>query len=304
VIDDQSFFLTARIRLVRWISLVLLLLFMNVGCDRNPPTPPPVIQEASVAEEGPEYSFGVVPQWGTDRLLENWQPLVARLREDTGLNLKLDVTFSIPSFEKGFSEGDYDFAYMNPYHFVCAQRDQGYVPLIRDYDKQLTGILVASVTSDIEKIEDLQGKRIDFPSPNALGASLYMRALLARQFGIEFEPKFVKTHESVYLNVISGEAFAGGGVRRTLESQDPAIQQQLRVIYETPGVAPHPIAYHPRVPGEVVEKVQTAILALAKTEAGQELLAGIPMSQPGLAVREDYQPLIDLQLEEFYQEPK
>lgn len=290
---------------MRWISLVLLLVFIHVGCDRSPPVilEDPVTGQDPVAVEGPEYSIGVVPQWGTDRLLKNWQPLVARLREDTGLNLKLDLTYSIPNFEKGFSEGDYDFAYMNPYHFVCAQRDQGYIPLVRDYDKQLKGILVASVDSEIEKIEDLRGKRIDFPSPNALGASLYMRALLSRKFEIEFEPQFVKTHESVYLNVISGEAVAGGGVRRTLEAQDPAIQRQLRVIYETPGVAPHPIAYHPRVPEEVVEKVQAAILALSQTEAGQELLAGIPMSQPGLAVKEDYQPLIDLQLEEFYQDP-
>lgn len=293
---------------MKWFAPICLLLILIIGCDSSTSSPPPVPNPEPLDKEdlieGPEYTIGVVPQWGTDRLFEIWKPLISHLREKTGVNLKLEATFSIPSFEKDFSEGEYDFAYMNPYHFVCAQRDQGYIPLVRDYDKQLKGILVASADSEIKVIEDLQGKRIDFPSPNALGASLYMRALLSRKFDIQFEPQFVETHESVYLNVISGKAAAGGGVLRTLEAQIPEMQERLRVIYETPGVAPHPLAYHPRVPNEVVERVRSAILEMAQTEEGQELLAGIPMTEPGLAYADDYQPLIDLKLEEFYQAPQ
>ena len=289
---------------MRWFTPLFVLFFLIAGCESSQPITRPEDPDEPEMIDGPVYKIGVVPQWGTDRLFEIWKPLLARLREKTGVNLELEATFSIPSFEKGFSEGEYDFAYMNPYHFVCAQRDQGYVPLLRDYNKQLKGILVASVDSEVKEIEDLQGQRIDFPSPNALGASLYMRALLSRKFEIEFQPQFVETHESVYLNVISGKAAAGGGVGRTLEAQIPEMRERLRVIYETPGVAPHPIAYHPRVPAEVVEKVREAMLEMAQTEEGQKLLSGIPMTEPGLADAADYQPLIDLQLEEFYQAPQ
>lgn len=288
-------------------SWCLLIVVGLIGCGPTPPPkPPPSPPSPPVPKvaKGPVYKIGVVPQWGSARLFEIWQPLVTHLSTQTGLNLKLEPTYSIPNFEKGFSEGEYDFAYMNPYHFVCAQRNQGYMPLVRDYERQLTGILVAANHSDIKSIEQLEGKRVDFPSPNALGASLYMRTLLSRQFYVECEPKFVETHESVYLNVISGKAAAGGGVRRTLEAQSPEIQEQLRVIYETPGVAPHPIAYHPRVPKEVVAKVKAAIIEMAKTEDGKTLLAGIPMTAPGNATKEDYQPLVDLKLEEFYQAPE
>lgn len=289
-----------------WIILALLGGILALGCTSNTDLvsvsePEPAPREVL---DGPVYKVGVVPQWGTVRLFEIWQPLIVRLRQETGLNLKLEPVDSIPNFEKGFSEGAYDFAYMNPYHFVCAQRDQGYLPLVRDYEKQLKGILVASTESDIRELDDLEGQPIDFPSPNALGASLYMRALLTRQFGIEYEAKFVKTHESVYLNVISGTAAAGGGVGRTLGAQQPEVRERLRVIYETPGVAPHPIAYHPRVPAEAAERMKNAILTMSNTESGKELLAGIPMVKPGEAVPEDYKPLIDLGLEEFYQAPQ
>ncbi len=284
----------------------LLLVGGLIGCESkpavvNPPNPTPTSQ---VVVEGPVYTIGVVPQWGSERLFEIWQPLVNYLSDQTGLNLKLEPTFSIPNFEKGFTEGEYDFAYMNPYHFVCAQRDEGYMPLIRDDKRQLTGILVAANDSDIKSVEQLEGQRVDFPSPNALGASLYMRTLLARKFNVECVPKYVQTHESVYLNVISGKAAAGGGVRRTLEAQVPELQERLRVIYETPGVAPHPLAYHPRVPEEVAAKVKAAIIEMTNSEEGRTLLAGIPMTKPATATDEDYQSLVDLKLEEFYQAPE
>ena len=104
--------------------------------------------------------------------------------------------------------------------------------------------------------------------------------------------------------MISGTAAAGGGVGRTLGAQQAEVRDRLRVIYETPGVAPHPIAYHPRVPVEAAERMKDAILEMSKTESGKELLAGIPMVQPGEAMPEDYKPLIDLGLEEFYQAPQ
>ena len=283
----------------------LLLVGGLIGCESKTAesisTPS---EEGPQVDERPVYKIGVVPQWGADRLFEIWQPLVAYLSDETGLILKLEPTFSIPNFEKSFAEGEYDFAYMNPYHFLRASKQQNYMPLVRDHNKQLTGILVAAVDSDIKTVEELEGQRVDFPSPNALGASLYMRTLLAREFNIKCEPKFVQTHESVYRNVISRKAVAGGGVRRTLAAQAPELQKKLRVIYETPGVAPHPLAYHPRVPEEVVAKVKAAVIEMAKSEEGKKLLAGIPMTNPGPATKEDYQPLDDLKLDEFYQAPE
>ena len=61
-------------------------------------------------------------------------------------------------------------------------------------------------------MQDLDGADIAFPAPNAFGASLYMRALLAEQEKININPIYVETHANVYRNVIFGRASAGGGV--------------------------------------------------------------------------------------------
>lgn len=289
----------------RWYVLVLTiplfaLLWLNQTPNEPPPPPPP---PPPIPIEKQSLSFGVVPQFGTKHLAEVWEPLIRQLELATGLTIRVTPSPSIPAFEASFSNGEFDFAYMNPYHYLCAKRDEGYEPLIRDQSKKLKGILVVHADAEIQTIDDLNGKKIAFPAPNALGASLYMRALLKRTHGIEFEPLYVNSHDSVYLNVVTKEVLAGGGVKRTLSSQTQEVQDQLNIIYETPGVAPHPIVYHPRVSSGDVELIRTAWLTLNDAIQGRLLLKQIPMANPGPASHDDYVPLEQIDLAEFYVAP-
>jgi phosphonate transport system substrate-binding protein len=255
-------------------------------------------QHAAVAQT--TYTVGVVPQFDVRSLYAIWQPILGYLSEVTDIQLKLKGAPSIPKFENSFSAGEYDLAYMNPYHLLVAHKAQGYEPLVRDVGRQLYGIIVVAKDSPIEKIEDLAGKVIAFPAPNALGAALIPRAEFARKFKIEIDPRYVLSHSSVYLNVALGQADAGGGVQKTLEQQKPAVRNKLRVLYETSKVAPHPIAIHPRVPSADREKLRAAFLAFGATETGRRFLAKVPIKQIGAASLADYAPLNDMNLDAFY----
>ncbi len=96
--------------------------------------------------------------------------------------------------------------------FLVAAEAQGYTPIVRDGGRELFGVLVVAKDSDIETVEDLEGRSIAYPSPNALGASLLMRADLDRNFGLNYEAHYVSTHSSAYLNVVLGQMDAAGGV--------------------------------------------------------------------------------------------
>ena len=246
------------------------------------------------------YSFGVVPQFEQRKLFRIWRPILDELERRTGFTFKLVGSPKIPVFEQKFMDGVYDFAYMNPYHLLQAHGSQGYLPLVRDDGRMLQGILVVAKESPIQSVRELTGKTVAFPSPNALGASLLLRAELSRLHGVEVIPHYAQTHSSVYLHVILGKAMAGGGVASTLNSQKPEIRQKLRILYETRPVNPHPIAAHPRVPEAHREKVQRALLAMAQTERGAALLAKIPMGRAVTASLEDYTPMSSWGLEEFY----
>lgn len=247
-----------------------------------------------------EFTFGVVPQFEARQLHAIWRPVLEVLEQKTGHHFEMLGVESIPEFEKAFEQGSYDFAYMNPWHALVAFETQGYRPLVKDGVEQLTGILVVRRDSGIRDVKQLEGKQVAFPSPNALGASLLMRAELKKLHGVSVEPIYVGTHPSVYLNVVLNQAAAGGGVHRSLESQSAEIRDPLDVIYETKPIAPHPISAHPRVPSAVAAQVRQAILEMQNDPAQQALLAKIPMLAPVPTDIEDYKPLKAMGLENFY----
>ena len=274
-------------------GLIFLLLALTLGAALPP--------NAS-AEEGRVYTIGVVPQFDSRKILSIWRPILDEIEQQSGIRLRLQGSPSIPRFEKEFQAGKFDFAYMNPYHMLIAHNRAGYTPLVRDHGRKLHGILVVRKDDPINELADLQGKIVAFPAPNALGASLMMRAELQGEKKIDIETSYVKSHTSVYLNVVTGMAKAGGGVQKTLSQQPAEIRDQLRILHRTTKVAPHPLAVHPRVPARVAEQVQAAILAMGESDAGRALLGKIPMKQVGEATLDDYLPLEKLGLEPFYVE--
>ena len=241
------------------------------------------------------YRFGVVPQFDLRRLAAIWDPVIAELARRTGLEFELVRAPTIPDFERDYQSGHYDFAYLNPYHAAAAK---GYLPLVRDR-KPLQGILVVRRASRYRSARDLDGQTIAFPAPNALAASLLMRADLSRQIGIRFEPRYLTTHSLVYASVARGQVAAGGGVQQTFDAQPAALRAELRVVYRTRELPAHPIVAHARVPEAVRIKVRDALLAMGRCADGRARLARIPIEDPVPAGADDAALLEGLDLEPF-----
>ena len=271
-------------------ALIAMLLFIGFAIMSAP------------AKAETEYTFGVVPQFEPRKLFNIWSPILKELNARTGLKFKMVGSSEIPEFETDFMGGEFDFAYMNPYHALMASTEQGYVPLVRDNGRKLFGILVAKKDNPISSAAELNNKKIAFPAPNALGAALLMRADLDQIYKIKFKASYVQTHSSVYLNVLLGEVDAGGGVMGTLNGQKPEVRDGLKIIYKTRSMAPHPVVAHPRVPKEHMDLVRNAFLDIGKTEEGAAMLAKIPMKKIGPAEIKEYLELKEWSLDKYFVE--
>ena len=260
-----------------------------------------ILTPAVQADRKVVYRVGVVPQFEIRKIHDAWEPLLQELEKRTGYRFDLQGSKSIDEFEKQFLAGQFDLAYMNPYHLIMANKAQGYQPILRDLGKKLQGVLVVANDSNITDIGQLSNQTIAFPSPNALGASLLMRAELHDQFGLAFKTLYVKTHDSVYLNTVLGQTAAGGGIEKTLQAQNAQIRSSLRVHHETHQVNAYPIAAHPRLPDDVIHSVARAFIQLGQTSSGRKLLSEIPIENIGTAQMSDYADLSAMRLERFYQ---
>ncbi|WP_282096600.1 phosphate/phosphite/phosphonate ABC transporter substrate-binding protein [Epibacterium ulvae] len=229
-----------------------------------------------------EFTFGIVPQQSASRLAKMWGPMLEELSSRTGVSFRFRTTKDIPTFEACLAEGVFDFAYMNPMHYAIFSQEAAYFAIAHQEGKRLKGVMVARADSDFSDLHSLVGQNIAFPSPGAFGASILNRASL-QQSGVDFEPSYVKSHDSVYRAVAAGLMAAGGGVTRTWNAMDAEVRAQLRVIYETDGFTPHAIAAHQSVTQDLARVVQQEMLSLSASHP--ELVKGIGMS--GLVQAED-----------------
>nr|WP_230641706.1 phosphate/phosphite/phosphonate ABC transporter substrate-binding protein [Vibrio campbellii] len=211
--------------------------------------------------------FGVVPQQSAAKLAEQWQPLLDRWGELAGVELKFATARDIPTFEKRLAAGEYDVAYMNPYHFTLVNQTPGYAAIAHAKDKKITGILVTKADWKGD-LQDLQQQTIAFPAPRAFAASIINQSELTQK-GIVFDTKYVGSHDSVYLGVAKGLYQAGGGVSRTFHSLNESVRNQLKILYKTAPYTPHAIAVSHSVVTETREALQNSIETLNRDAKAQ-----------------------------------
>lgn len=232
-------------------------------------------------------TLGVVPQMDVRRTFETWQPLLAALEKKIGIALVLSPTTSIAEHSKRLHLGTTDLVYTNPYFAMHAIRHCDYVPLVRDTGEMLQGIIIVHKDSPIKVFEDLRDQTIAFPNQYAYAAFLLIRQNLADE-RINISPIFVGNHQSVMLNVAVRQVSAGGIASSMFYIAPQELRENLRIIYRTPTVAPHPIMAHTRIPSAMRTRIQQALLVLAATPEGQALFSQIPMKKPGVADADDY----------------
>ena len=222
------------------------------------------------------YTVGIVPQQAPAVLARNWTPLLQYLEHSSGVELHFKTAPSIPEFERRLAQGEYDFAYMNPYHYVVFSREPGYRALAREKGTRLQGVVVVQKDSSINDISQLADKDLAFPAPASFAASVLPRMQLKKQ-GIAFTPHFVSSHDSVYYSVARGIYPAGGGVVRTLNSAPAEIRDQLRILWRTDSYSPHALAVNPRVPETVKQAVAKALYAMDSDPNAADILRNLNM---------------------------
>ncbi|WP_158769328.1 phosphate/phosphite/phosphonate ABC transporter substrate-binding protein [Paraglaciecola sp. L1A13] len=242
------------------------------------------------------FTFAVVPQQSAKKLAKLWTPLLREISDNSGIKLVFTTAPNIPIFEHRLSQGQYDFAYMNPYHFVVFNESPGYQALAKQKDKHIQGIIVVRKDAPYTSINELNDITMAFPAPAAFAATLLPKADLSAHH-VNVKSRYVSSHDSVYLSVARGLSPAGGGILRTFNNAPASVRDQLRILWKTEPHTPHAIASHPDVSSETRQKIQTSLLNLHKTENGSALLEAINFAAFEAADNSDWEDIRVLGIE-------
>jgi phosphonate transport system substrate-binding protein len=218
-----------------------------------------------------EYTFGVVPQQSPVKLFKKWRPIVDYLSKKTGYTIHLKTEKSIAKFETVLYQGGYDFAYMNPYHYIVANQKQAYQAKVRAH-KMIRGILVSQQPQLKDYIDkkNQAAVRYLFPAANAFAATLLLKYELLTQYGIDLNLQknyqYVNSHDSVYKGIARGIGDVGGGVQRTFMNFDQAKDKdKLHIIYTTKPYPSHPFAFKYCMLKTAQDKIIDALLTMPST---------------------------------------
>lgn len=214
-----------------------------------------------------ELTLGVVPQQSPLKLSKDWNKVTQYLSEKTGITVIFKTESTIPLFEEKLYSGEYDIAYMNPYHFVIANKTANYQAKIRS-NQDLVGILLSKNKDFIVNKENLLGKTFLYPAPNAFAATLLTKYELKNKFNLDIEKDakilYVNSHDSVYKGIQREIGDIGGGIVRTFEDFNEQETQKLHIVYKTHNYPSHPIAFHSNVNDEDMKKLVEAFITMPK----------------------------------------
>jgi len=211
-----------------------------------------------------QITLGVVPQQSPLKLAKKWSSITKYLEKETGIEVIFKTEQSIPKFENKLYAGEYDISYMNPYHFIVANKNQNYEAFIRA-KKNIVGILLAKDKKVNFNIKNLENKTFLFPAPNAFAATLLPKFEFKEKFGFDIDKQakviYVNSHDSVYKGIAREIGYLGGGIIRTYNNFiDKNDKDNISIVYKTKPYPSHPIAFHPRVSQDDILKIQQAFL--------------------------------------------
>ncbi|MDH3254398.1 MAG: phosphate/phosphite/phosphonate ABC transporter substrate-binding protein [Acidobacteriota bacterium] len=233
-----------------------------------------VASPAAPQDEVPQLSFGVVPQQAAAELARGWTPLLEYVGLKCACRLRFETAPDIPTFEARLAAGEYDLAYMNPYHYTVFHRAPGYEAFAKQAGKKIQGIIVVAKDAPYSSVEELAGMTVAFPAPAAFAATVLPKASF-RKMGFEVTSTYVSSHDSVYLSVARGLFPAGGGIMRTFNTAPQDVRDLLRILWRTAEYTPHAFAAKPTVAADLLAEIQKSLTSMAESPEGAEILAAL-----------------------------
>ena len=249
---------------------------------------------ANAESEGQVLTLGITPQQSSTELVKYWGPICQYLSKRTGYQVQFKTSKDLNTFWADTRAGIFDFVYINPPRYVDAHATPGYTAFAKDSASPLVGIIVVRKDGPTS-VEELHGKKLAVPNLVALGAALMPRAYL-RAKGIDITLVAVNSHDSVYRTVEKGLYPAGASNLRIFGMLDPVTQANFRILWKTDPLPPFAYAAHPRIPPQVIEHVQRALLEMDGDPEGRALLAVLNVKAIETAKDSDYDVMRKMKL--------
>jgi phosphonate transport system substrate-binding protein len=210
--------------------------------------------------------FGLCPKYNPRIMYQLYQPFVDYLSENTPYQFEIKLSPTYRETIDRFGSGEIVIASCGPVPYIRAREKYPVKPVLRALSKDgkpyYRGIIVVRQDSPIQRLEDLNGKRLAFgQSWSTAGHIVPLYSLMKANVRLKDlkQYTFLRHHDSVVHAVLKGE-FDAGAVKDVVAYRYR--QEGLRFIHVTDPIPTVPVVVRANAPGEMIESVKKASLNL------------------------------------------
>jgi len=279
-----------------WCALIAVLLV--AACGKSPDTSYEPNFSHQAQADVKEYVVGIHPLHNPQRLMEMYGPILEHINATIpGFHFRLEASRDYAEFDKKLYRGHFDFAMPNPYQTVLSLKHGYRVFGKMADDGNFRGIILVRKDSTILTVSDLKGKKVAYPAPTALAATMMTQYYL-HTHGIDvnrdIENLYVGSQESVIMNVFRGHVAAGATWPLPwlmFSAEHPDQANQLEVKWQTGTLPNNAWVVRQDVPPALANQFATAIFGLNDSVEGRKMLARLPISRFESASNSTYAPV-------------
>ncbi len=221
-----------------------------------------------------------VPSAQTETVLAGGQRVSRMLSVALGVPVEAFVSTSFAAAIEAMCAGRADIGALNPASYVLAHDKCGVevaVISVRFRLPYYRAQISVRADANINKIEDLKGKRFAFVDPASTSGYIYPAAML-KKLGYDPDRFFSQTvfagsHPNVILAIYRGQVDAGTtyeDARTAVQRQFPDVMEKVKPIAYSNPIPNDTFSLNARLSPELRAKIKDRLLRIARTPEGKE----------------------------------
>lgn len=262
-------------------SLSLFFLLILLSCTVKGP---------KGSEENP-IQISMVPSKDTRSLILSAQEFADWMEKETGFHFQVSIPTSYIAVVEAIGSKRVDIAFLNTTTYLLAQEKYGaearFVTLNANGSSVYKGQFLVREDSKIQKLEDINGKKIAYVDPTSASGYI-LPAYLLRTKNIKVsEAVFAGKHDSVVAMVYQKQVDVGAtfytepekgepmDARRLIATQYPDVWKKIRILDFTTSLVNDAVVFRKDLSEDLKEKLQKAMEKWALSPEGKVTLKAL-----------------------------
>lgn len=270
--------------------LPALIVLILAGCEPDDSARTDPRFSATPPELGKEYVFAIHPLHNPVRLFAIYGPLIDHLNlHIPEARFRLEASRNYAEFDRKLYGRKFDFALPNPYQTLNSLGHGYHVIAKMGDDDKFTGVILVRRDSGIRRVADLKGKKVSYPAPTALAATMMPQYYLhthGLDINRDIENLYVGSQESSIMNVYLGNVAAAATWPlpwEAFQAEHPEQARELVLQWETEPLINNGVVARDDVPPRIARETARLLDTLHTSAEGRAILARMPLSRFELA---------------------